>query len=107
MAVQLNTRRQQNLSTFTLKNDFGLSAERDLLATHYGKEPADRRESKMLAAKAVYRRYTTIKFKHLLNYSITAAVTYITLHSFMSMNNKLLMKRRSFQNDLILHLQYQ
>jgi hypothetical protein len=44
---------------------------------------------------------------HLLKYSITAAATYTTLHSFMSKKNKFLTKRRSLQNDLILHFQYQ
>jgi hypothetical protein len=42
----------------------------------------------------VYRKCTIIRFKHLTNYSITAAATYTTLHSFMSKKNKFLTIRR-------------
>jgi hypothetical protein len=42
-----------------------------------------------------------------MKYSITAAATYTTLHSFMSNNNKFLTINRNLQNDQIPQMQYQ
>jgi hypothetical protein len=39
MAVQLSTRREQNLSTSTMNIDFGLSAEWHVFARSHGKGP--------------------------------------------------------------------
>jgi hypothetical protein len=63
----------------------------------------NRRDSK----KPAYRQRTTIKFKHLMNYSITVAAIYTTLHSFMSKKNKFLTIRRNLQIDLTSQLAYQ
>jgi hypothetical protein len=57
--------------------------------------------------RQVYRKCTIIKFKHLMNWSITTAAVYTTLHSFVPKKNKFLTTRRKFQNDLISQLQYQ
>jgi hypothetical protein len=57
--------------------------------------------------RQVYRKCTVIKFKHLINCSVTAVAVYTTLHSFMSKKNKFLTGRRNLQNDFISQLQYQ
>jgi hypothetical protein len=109
MVVQLNTRIEKNLSTSTMNKIFCLSPKWYLFATSHEKGPADGigGPMKRLAAKASLQRMYNNKIQTLMNYSITAAAIYTTLHSFMSKKNKFLTKRRSLQNDLILHLQYQ
>lgn len=52
--------------------------------------------------RQIYRECTIIKFKHLMNFLITAATATCTaLHSFMSKENKCLTIRRNLQNHLI------
>jgi hypothetical protein len=66
------------------EQDFGLSAEWHFFATSHGKGPADGMGGtvKGWLQRQVYRKCTIIKFKHLINYSITAAAMYTTLHSW-------------------------
>jgi hypothetical protein len=65
------------------------------------------RQADEMAAKLIYSKCTIIRFKNPINYSMTAAATYTTLHTFMSKKNKVLTIRRNLWNDVISQLQYQ
>jgi hypothetical protein len=78
MAVQLNSRILRKCINNYHKQNFGLSAEWQFFATWHQNGPLDGmlRAVKKLAAKQSLQRVYIIKFKGLMNFSITETVPY-------------------------------